>query len=180
MEQVRLTREVNAIRIPAGDTVALPEGTEVYITQSLGGSWTVQAPSFGGLFRIAGRDAEALGMEIPEEAKVPEVDGASLEEQVEAALRTCYDPEIAVNIVDLGLIYDTAISEHEGGEGSQVDVKMTLTAVGCGMGPSIAADAEGKIRDLPGVVSATVEVVWDPPWNPQMISDAGREKLGIG
>jgi len=179
MDFVNLSRETQAIRIPAGETVELPAGTEVMIAQSLGGSFTVQVRSHGGLFQIAGRDADALGLEVPAEAVVNAPADAALDDQVEAALRTCYDPEIPVNIVDLGLIYDTRITALDGGD-SRVDVKMTLTAPGCGMGVAIAADAENKLRTLPGVGDATVEVVWDPPWNPRMISEQGREKLGIG
>lgn len=179
MENVELTRDTSAVRIPAGDKVTLEEGTEVYIQQSLGGSWTVQAPRYGGLFRISGVDADALGREVPEDTRrIRDADG-SIEDRVELALRTCYDPEIPVNIVDLGLVYDTRI--EAAGEGTHhVDVKMTLTAVGCGMGASIAADAEDKILSLADVEDARVEIVWDPPWSPQMISEEGRKKLGLG
>ena len=132
-------------------------------------------PEYGGLFRIAGRDGDAIGKEvIEEEAIVAEGD---LEEQVWTALKTCYDPEIPVNIVDLGLVYSMEISP--GDPGNRVDVKMTLTAPGCGMGTSIAADARYKILALPGVADADVELVWDPPWNPQMISDEGKQRLGM-
>jgi probable FeS assembly SUF system protein SufT len=178
MEYVNLTRDTDAIKIPEGDRITLPSGTEVVISQALGGSFTVQSRSHGGLFRIAGRDAEALGKEIPAEALVETPAGADLEQNVDTALRTCYDPEIPINIVDLGLIYDTRISAESDGT-SRVDVKMTLTAQGCGMGAAIAADAEDKIRSLTGVSDALVEVVWDPPWNPRMISEEGRKKLGI-
>lgn len=180
MEQLTLSRECEAIRIPAGDKAVLAADTEVYLTQALGGSFTVQVPAYGGLFRIAGRDADAIGKEVPEEARaLAEAGELPLDERVEVALRTCYDPEIPVNIVDLGLIYDTRIHPSDGDQ-HRVDIKMTLTAVGCGMGASIAADAEDKLRDLPGISDASVEIVWDPPWNPQMISEEGRKKLGIG
>jgi probable FeS assembly SUF system protein SufT len=178
MEFVNLSRQTRAIRIPDGDAVDLPAGAEVLITQSLGGSFTVQARSHGGLFQIAGRDADALGKKIPAEAMATPADGGDLEAQVETALRTCYDPEIPVNIVDLGLVYDTRIAAEPDGN-SRVDVKMTLTMQGCGMGAAIAADAESKLRDLPGISDATVEIVWDPPWNPRMISEEGRKKLGF-
>ena len=178
MDYVNLTRDTDAIKIPEGARMTLPAGTEVLISQSLGGSFTVQSRSHGGLFRIAGRDADALGLEVPEGALVETPPDADLEASVDAALRTCYDPEIPINIVDLGLIYDTRITAIDGGS-HRVDVKMTLTAQGCGMGAAIAADAEDKIRSLEGVSDALVEVVWDPPWNPRMISEAGREKLGI-
>ncbi len=179
MENVELVRDTTAVRIPAGDKVTLEQGTEVYITQSLGGSWTVQAPRYGGLFRISGIDADALGKEVPEETRTIRSAEGTIEDRVEVALRTCYDPEIPVNIVDLGLVYDTRIEQTEPGT-HRVDIKMTLTAVGCGMGASIAADAEDKLRCLPDVEDARVEIVWDPPWSPQMISEEGRKKLGLG
>jgi len=178
MEHVLLSRDCNAIRIPAGDRINLPAGTECLITQSLGGSFTVQVRSHGGLFRIAGSDAEALGKDVPEESKLAETAGADLEQRIDQALRSCYDPEIPVNIVDLGLIYDTRMTQR--GDGSHsVAIKMTLTAQGCGMGAAIAADAEDKIRAIDGISETSVEIVWDPPWNPRMISDQGRQKLGI-
>ncbi len=177
MEQLELTRDCPAVRIPAGDSITLPAGTEAYLTQSLGGSFTVQVPAYGGLFRIAGPDADALGKEPPP-ASESEAGGGDLESRVWAALMTCYDPEIPVNIVDLGLVYDVRINDGEGDDKS-VAVKMTLTAVGCGMGGAIAADAESKLREVEGVSGASVEIVWEPQWNPSMISPEGREKLGI-
>jgi probable FeS assembly SUF system protein SufT len=176
MERVELTREVEAIQVPGGHTVTLEKGWDVVITQSLGGSYTVQVPAYGGLFRIAGRDADALGKE-PESEPVTAEAGSDLEQQVWGVLRTCFDPEIPVNIVDLGLVYDMRIGSE--GDGRRVDVKMTLTAPGCGMGTSIAADARVKLLNLPGVTDADVQIVWDPPWNPQMISPEGKERLGM-
>ncbi len=178
METLNLSRDCEAVRIPAGDVITLPSGTEVFISQALGGSFTVQSPSYGGLFRIAGQDADALGKEIPEEARIAADPSAPLDQRVSAALRTCFDPEIPVNIVDLGLVYDTAIETSADGL-SAVDIKMTLTAQGCGMGAAIAADAASKIRRLDGVSDARVDIVWDPPWGPQMISEEGRKKLGF-
>jgi probable FeS assembly SUF system protein SufT len=175
MEQTHLTRDVQAIQVPGGHTVTLEKGWDVIITQSLGGSYTVQVPAYGGLFRIAGRDADALGME-PTSAPTAAASG-DLEQQIWDVLKTCYDPEIPVNIVDLGLVYDMRIAPE--GEGQRVDVKMTLTAQGCGMGTSIAADARLRLLELPGVTDADVQIVWDPPWNPQMISPEGRERLGM-
>jgi probable FeS assembly SUF system protein SufT len=175
MERIELSRDIQGVQVPAGHTVLLEKGTEVYITQSLGGSYTVQAPSYGGLFRIASADADAIGKE-PSETVTAAPQG-DLEQQVWDVLRTCYDPEIPVNIVDLGLVYDLRIAP--GAQGSQVDVKMTLTAQGCGMGTSIAADARYKLLALPGVADADVQIVWDPPWNPQMISPEGKERLGM-
>src|SRR5881409_3669771 len=175
MERTELRRDVEAIQIPGGHTMTLEKGWDVVITQSLGGTYTVQVPAYGGLFRIAGRDADALGLE-PTTAPAVAASG-DLEERVWTTLKTCFDPEIPVNIVDLGLIYDMRISQLE--DGSRVDVKMTLTAQGCGMGGSIASDARNKLLDLPGVVEADVQVVWDPPWTPEKISPEGRALLGI-
>jgi probable FeS assembly SUF system protein SufT len=175
MERVEFTRDCDAIQIPSGQTVTIEQGTEAYVTQALGGSYTLQVPALGGLFRIAGRNADAIGKEptTPPDAAV----AGRLEEQVWSMLKTCYDPEIPVNIVDLGLVYDMTI--EEGGGGHTVNVKMTLTAPGCGMGTSIAADARLKLLELPGVAEANVDIVWDPPWTPQMISPAARERLGM-
>lgn len=176
-EQVEIQRDCPAVAIPAGQPVTLPAGTTGFITQSLGGTYTLQVPSFGGLFRVDGRDADAIGKEALAPAGEPTA-GGDLEANVWAALKTCFDPEIPVNIVDLGLVYDLRITSLDA-EGSRVDVKMTLTAPGCGMGTYIAADARDKILALPGVDEADVAVVWDPPWSPQMISPEGREKLGM-
>jgi probable FeS assembly SUF system protein SufT len=178
MEQVELTRDVEAIEIPAGHAVVLEKGTDAVITQSLGGSYTLRVPAYGGLFRIAGKDADAIGKEPPAAVEGAETGGGDLEQLVWEQLRTCFDPEIPVNIVDLGLVYDMRISP-EGAGTSRVDVKMTLTAQGCGMGTSIAADARQKLLCLPGVADADVQIVWDPPWNPQMISAEGKERLGM-
>jgi probable FeS assembly SUF system protein SufT len=176
MERIELTRECEATQVPAGARVVLEKGCEVLITQSLGGTFTVQVPAYNGLFRIAGQDADALG-KSPEQVVAP-VAAGDLEAMVWDALKTCYDPEIPVNIVELGLIYGMEI--HPESEGAnRVDVKMTLTAQGCGMGGSIALDAREKLMMLPGVAEAKVELVWDPPWNPQMISPEGRERLGL-
>lgn len=176
-EQVEFGRECTAVAIPAGQQVSIPAGTIAFITQSLGGSYTLQIPSFGGLFRVDGRDADAIG-QVSGGAPVETADAGDLEANVWAVLKTCFDPEIPVNIVDLGLIYDMRITRLDE-DGSRVDVKMTLTAPGCGMGTYIAADARDKILALAGVDEADVEVVWDPPWGPQMISAEGREKLGM-
>jgi probable FeS assembly SUF system protein SufT len=177
-----LERDVQALQVPFGEKVRLPAGTAVLLTQSLGGSFTVEAPSLGGLFRIAGADADALGLEKPEGADgaeaAPREPGELTEERVFQELKTCYDPEIPVNIVDLGLVYDLKIDTLASGR-KNVSVRMTLTAPGCGMGPAIAADARDKIAALPGVDNANVEVVWDPPWNAEMMSPDGKKRLGI-
>ena len=185
-EPIKLTRDCPAVAVPAGHTLMLPQGTEVTITQSLGGSYTLLVPSYGGLFRLSDRDADAIGREQrsgegtgegsgPSQGKA--LTGEALEREIWETLKTCYDPEIPVNIVDLGLIYDMHVDQLA--DGARVDVKMTLTAQGCGMGTSIAADARNKILDLPGVVEADVQVVWDPPWTPEKISPEGRALLGI-
>jgi len=180
-EPIKLTRDCQVVAVPAGHTLMLPQGTEVMITQSLGGSYTLLVPSYGGLFRLSNRDADAIGREnrTAESGATPgqALTGEALETEVWTTLKTCFDPEIPVNIVDLGLVYDMQISHLN--DGSRVDVKMTLTAQGCGMGGSIAADARNKLLDLPGVVEADVQVVWDPPWTPEKISPEGRTLLGI-
>jgi probable FeS assembly SUF system protein SufT len=173
---ISLTRDISATQIPSGAAVALPAGTGVLVTQALGGSYTVHVASQAGLFRIAASDADALGMEVAEKA----ADEGPFElEKVWAQLRGCYDPEIPVNIVDLGLIYSVDCADDESGKGKRVSVKMTLTAPGCGMGPTLARDAEQRILTVPGVAAANVELVWDPPWNPALISPAGKEQLGM-
>ena len=172
---IQLTRDVEAVRIPSGEKITLPAQSSVSVTQALGGSFTVIAADYGGLFRIHGADADALGKESTDTSGGG--DGPFDEEKVWAQLRNCYDPEIPVNIVDLGLIYGLDAADEE--QGKRVSVKMTLTAPGCGMGPSLAADAEQRILTVPGVSSACVELVWDPPWSPERISAAGREILGM-
>jgi probable FeS assembly SUF system protein SufT len=171
---ITLPRAVDATQIPSGHPVTLPEGTVVTITQSLGGTFTVHA-DLGGLFRIGAQDADALGME--QRSAAPAIEGSFTEEWVWNALREVYDPEIPVNIVDLGLIYSMQCDERP--EGRFITVQMTLTAPGCGMGPSLAADARQRLLSLPGVGEADVQLVWDPPWGPERISPEGRSKLGI-
>lgn len=172
-----LNRDCPATAVPAGNTVTLRAGTSAFIVQSLGGNVTVRTDD--GLFRIAREEATALdGYQVSEAATTPNASGDFSEQAVWEVLKTCFDPEIPVNIVDLGLIYDLAIEPAAGG-GHNVEVKMTLTAPGCGMGPVIAEDARQKIAALPTVESAKVHVVWDPQWTPQMISAEGRKVLGL-
>ena len=178
MESVELTRDVDAVEIPAGHAAMLRKGTEAFITQSLGGTYTLQVPDLGRLFRIYGKDADAIGKEVTTAPAAPTEGGKDLEQQAWEQLKTCYDPEIPVNIVDLGLVYEMRIAPQSDGA-SRVDVKMTLTAQGCGMGGSIAADARQKLLLLPGVSDANVEIVWDPPWTPQMISAEGKQSMGM-
>ncbi len=179
---VKLTRDCDAIQIPLGNTSRLHEGTPVDITQTLGGNYTVRAP--GGLFRIAAKDADALGIQ-PSRSLMEEVaekpagaTGPVDEKLVWDTLKSCFDPEIPVNIVDLGLVYDLVIEPAATGN-SVVRVKMTLTAPGCGMGTVIASDARQKILYLPGVDDAAVDIVWDPPWHQSMITADGRRILGL-
>jgi len=181
---IELTRACDAVQVPSGNPVTLPQGTPVDITQNLGGTITIRAQT--GLFQIAGKDADALGLEVPEAAagSRPANDRAPgsivevTEVQVWDVLKSCFDPEIPVNIVDLGLIYDLRLQPLASGW-SKIEVKMTLTAPGCGMGGVIAQDAQQKLLRLDGVEEASVEVVWDPPWHQSMITPAGRKALGI-
>jgi probable FeS assembly SUF system protein SufT len=174
-----LTRDCEAIRIPSGEVIQLPKGSTVMITQALGGSYTVATAD--GLARITDENADALGLESSlgkRENREPVRDVRVEEGAVWNELKTCYDPEIPVNIVDLGLVYDCVVEQAEG-HPAKVQVKMTLTAPGCGMGPVIAREAEQKILAIPGVAEAQVEVVWDPAWNQSMISEVGKMKLGL-
>ena len=172
-----LTRDCAATRIPSGEAITLAKDARVFITQALGGSYTVGTDQ--GLARIADADADALGLEPAAPAAAPAASEGPVEDKaVWDQLRTCYDPEIPVNIVDLGLVYDCVITPRAG-QGAMVEVKMTLTAPGCGMGPTIAAEAKSKVLSVPGVGDADVALVWDPPWNQAMISEAGKMKLGL-
>ncbi len=174
----KLNRDVPATEIPSGRAAVLPSGVQVHIMQTLGGNITVRTDT--GLYRILEEQASALsGFEMPvaDDARAKGDAGFS-EQTVWEKLKTCYDPEIPVNIVDLGLVYDLDIEKSAEG-GHAIEVKMTLTAPGCGMGPAIAEDARRKLLSLPTVTSAKVHIVWDPVWTPQMISAEGRQKLGI-
>jgi probable FeS assembly SUF system protein SufT len=175
-----LSREVIATQIPSGDKQTLFKGDSVFIHQVLGGSYTVQTAT--GLFRLDGKDADAIG----ETATVHTVTAATLADgapdpaAIWDQLRKVYDPEIPVNIVDLGLVYSMDVAKLDGPDGGyKVDVAMTLTAPGCGMGPAIAEDARGKISLVPGVTTAEVRITWEPAWNQSMISEEGKMKLGL-
>ena len=175
-----LARDVEAAVVPVGTKVTLMKGEEAHITQSLGGSYTVVVN--GNMFRIAENDADALGIEV-QAKRVPTgstgpVTQEQLEKQVWESLKTCYDPEIPVNVVDLGLIYDCHLTPI-GNDCYKADVKMTLTAPGCGMGPVLAQDVQNKLISLEPIDEANVELVWDPPWSQSMISEEGRMKLGL-
>jgi len=173
-----LSRDVPATLIPAGNSISLPAGTEVHITQTLGGNVTVRTDR--GLFRIPREELDAIeGFDLDAQTAEKSDQAEEFSEQaVWAVLKTCFDPEIPVNIVDLGLVYDLAIDRTPSG-GHAVEIKMTLTAQGCGMGPVIAEDARQKVAALPTVESAKVHIVWDPIWTPQMISAEGRKILGL-
>ncbi len=176
-EVLTLTRDCRAVQIPVGNTIVIPSGTEVTITQSLGDSFTVNVG--GNLARIEGADADALGKEPVQVTQLPEdASSKEVESQVWDQLRTCFDPEIPVNVVDLGLIYGCNVSDLDDGK-RQVDVVMTLTAPGCGMGDVIAGDAKRKIQGISTVGGVHVEVVFDPPWNPEMMSDAAKLQMGM-
>jgi len=178
--EIITSREVNAVQIPSGDPFVLPAGTAVIITQTLGGSYTVATQS--GLARISSEDADALG--IDPNASAESASGAeelpadaSLEDRIWNQLKQVFDPEIPVDIVNLGLVYDCALEETDGK--TIANIKMTLTAPGCGMGPVIAADAQARIMTIEGIEDAHVDLVWDPPWNQDMISEEGKMKLGM-
>ncbi len=178
-DEIELTREVNAVQIPSGDPLTIPAGTSVFITQRLGGTYTVATSQ--GLARISSQDADALGVDAAEEKQKQEdavrLKDAPLEEQVWSQLKGVYDPEIPVDIVNLGLVYDCSIEQQA--DKKVVQVKMTLTAPGCGMGPVIAADAQAKIVSIDGIDEANVDLVWDPAWNQDMITEEGKMKLGM-
>lgn len=176
-EPVTLSRDCDAIMIPAGNPVTLPTGSIGYITQALGGSFTLYLD--GNLFRVAGHDAEALGKEAP---ILPEVPDDATNEDIEAVvwkqLKTCFDPEIPIDITELGLVYRCEVSSLED-DTRTVEIDMTLTAPGCGMGEIIVADVRDKLLLIPTVSSARVELVFDPPWNQGMMSEAARLQTGM-
>ena len=176
---INLSRDVEAAVIPVGTKVTLLKGEQAYITQSLGGSYSVVVN--GNMFRIEGKDADALGLEPTAtstggdcHAKTQE----ELEKEIWNQMRTCYDPEIPVNIVDLGLIYDCHLTPL-GDDAYKIDVKMTLTAPGCGMGPVLKQDVENKLLSLEQVNDVNVELVWEPQWNQGMMTEAARLQLGL-
>ena len=209
-ETVKLKRDCESAQIPSGARILLPEGMEVRITQSLGGSFTVITQD-GFMVRISAEDADALGRQsrggeegTGREASAPPsiepLTAEAIEKKVWEALRTCYDPEIPINIADLGLIYDCKITPitfdplpPEGGEGSlpagqagvrgekgyRVEIHMTLTAPGCGMGDVLRGDVQGKVLRIPGVKQADIQLVWEPVWNQSRMSEAAKLQLGI-
>ncbi|NGY06531.1 putative Fe-S cluster assembly protein SufT [Solimonas terrae] len=176
-EPVSLTRDVIGVLIPQGTKVELPEGAHAQITQALGGSFTVQVE--GHLFRIEGKDADAIGQQI---VKGPEIAADASDEDIEKAvwdqLKTCYDPEIPVDIVELGLVYECRIETLDPGK-RRANVRMTLTAPGCGMGDILVADVKSKVEQIPTIVESDVELVFDPPWNQTMMSEAAKLATGM-
>ena len=177
-EEVEFSRDCQVIQIPDGTPVTVPAGTSAVITQALGDTYTIQIPTWGGLYRIGGKDADAIGKALAPSESDSSAAGPVTDELVYHQLRNVYDPEIPVNIVELGLVYDLRIEERPSGK-SSVHVKMTLTAPGCGMGDVIAHDAKIRIQSLPGVEEADVQVVFDPPWSQEMMSEAAKLELGI-
>lgn len=174
-EMVKLKRDVDAILVPFGSSIILPKGTEVTITQSLGGTYTITTP--GAMYHIENKDADALG-KTNLTFTLAENENTTLEEKIWSTLRTCYDPEIPVNIVDLGLIYGVNITSEDD-KTYNVIIEMTLTAPGCGMGPIIAEAAKQKILSLSEVKSAEIKFVFDPPWDRSMMSDQAKLELGL-
>ena len=176
-QTVALSRDVIATLIPAGTKVELPGGTQATITQALGGSYTVQVE--GHLFRIEGKDADVLGKEP---TKGPEVAENASDEDLERAvmdqLRTVYDPEIPINVVELGLIYESRLEPLPGGKRKAL-IRMTLTAPGCGMGDILVADAKAKVLEIPGITEADVQLAFDPPWTQDKMSEAARLQAGL-
>ena len=176
-EPVKLTREVSAVMIPHGHSVVLPKDTEVNVAQALGGSFTVYVG--GNLARIAGQDADALGREPARAPTLPDdATDADLAALAWEQMRTCFDPEIPINIVDLGLVYSCQLVTLADG-GKRFEVRLTLTAPGCGMGGILAQDVKDKLELIPRVAAADVELVFDPPWNQSMMSDAAKLQTGM-
>jgi probable FeS assembly SUF system protein SufT len=178
---VVLERECEATLIPSGDRVMLPAGTDLRVMQTLGGNVTVQSESTGQLLRIDAKDTALLGEEYApapkDSASEPAADGAFDEARVWEQLRTVYDPEIPVNIVELGLVYQCKSTPLPEG-GYQVDIQMTVTAPGCGMGPVLLEDVRRKVSSVPGVKQAHVELVWEPAWDQSRMSEVARLELG--
>jgi len=178
-EEIVVSRNVEAIMIPSGERVLVPEGARATITQSLGGSYTIITDR-GLMVRISGKEVEAIGKtpeNVPQSEEAAPATKEELEQLVWDQLKTCYDPEIPVNIVDLGLVYLCELEDNDGM--TAVKIKMTLTAPGCGMGPVLAHDVKTKIETLPGVKNAEVEVVFDPVWDRSMMSEAAKLQLGL-
>jgi probable FeS assembly SUF system protein SufT len=184
-DEVQFGRDCEATQIPSGVRIVVPKGTPAYVGQTLGGNVTLQISTLG-LVQITGRNLDALlkdGVPVAQAAAGSSADedkhqGPADEKALWEAMKQCYDPEIPCNVVDLGLIYDVKRTDLPSTR-SRVDVKMTLTAMGCGMGPAISAQVRDRLLEVPGVEEATVDIVWDPPWNQSMITDDGKKRLGL-
>ena len=179
-ESVTLNRDVEASVVPVGTKVTLLKGETAYITQSLGGAYTVVVN--GNMFRIEGREADALGFAVEKKETVAGRAPRSqedVEKESWAQMKTCYDPEIPVNIVDLGLIYDCHVTPLPEKDRFKVEVKMTLTAPGCGMGPVLQQDVSNRLLSIEEVDEANVDLVWDPQWNQGMMTEAAKLQLGL-
>jgi probable FeS assembly SUF system protein SufT len=172
-----LSRDLEVAVIPYGDRITLTAGTSVFVTQALGGSYTAMT-DHGYLVRVDGKDADAIGEEPVPPMSEEDRKGRTTQELAWEQLKTCYDPEIPVNIVDLGLVYKCDV-EPVDGDGERVKVEFTLTAPGCGMGDFLRHDVQQKLLAIPGVKEADVQVVLDPPWDPSMMSDVARLQLGL-
>jgi len=178
-EEVVLTRDCEGTQIPQGISFTIPKGTPAFVTQALGETYTLRLPTLGKLVRITDKDADAIGKQSCPSARASgQSNGPLTEDLVWAQLREVYDPEIPINVVDLGLIYDLRLYPLSDGK-HNVLVQMTLTAQGCGMGPSIARDAQRRIEALPQVNEAEVRIVWEPQWHPDMMSAEGKKRLGV-
>ena len=178
-EDITLNREVEAIQIPSGDSITLPMGTQVVVTQTLGGTYTVATSS--GLVRISSQDADSLGIDLEEKQEKQEeaerLKSAPIEQQVWHQLKQVFDPEIPVDIVNLGLVYDCSVSKANGT--TAVAIKMTLTAPGCGMGPVLVEEVKSRVSRVPNVSSVEVELVFDPPWSRDMMTEEAQLELGL-
>lgn len=176
-EMIEMRRDVAAVQVPYGTPVTLRQGSKVSLVHELGGMFTLRT-EHGFLVRIDGKDADAIGQDVPERARAVHSEGELREETIWDQLKSCYDPEIPVNIVDLGLIYGCTIVPLAQG-GNRVEISMTLTAPGCGMGQVLKDDIERKLLGLPGVAEANVDLVFDPPWDPSKMTEAARLELGM-
>ena len=176
-QPITLKRDCECIEIPAGTRAILPAGSTVRIMQSLGGSYTIST-NIGAMYRVDAKDLDALGLSAPASDAPASVPAELTEKIVRDQLKTIFDPEIPVNIVDLGLVYSCSVAPANEG-GNKIDVRMAMTAPGCGMANVLKADVEAKLSRLPSVKEVHVEIVFDPPWTPSRMSDAAKLQLGM-
>jgi probable FeS assembly SUF system protein SufT len=177
-ESRTVSRDLEVAAIPYGEKIPLKAGSTVFLTQSLGGSFTVMT-DMGYMVRVEGKDADAIGEQVAAAPAPEDLAGRSVQDMAWDQLKTCFDPEIPVNIVDLGLVYQCDVSELPEGGGNKIDVRFTLTAPGCGMGDYLREDVKSKLLAIPGVKEVDAQVVFDPQWNQAMMSDAARLQLGM-